>query len=297
MTKTKCPYCGSNKVQRRGNYPRQRYMCSDNKHPVGLSRYFYEEKSPARVLVFDIETLPMQFIGWKLWDKITSPDFIEKDWVILSYAHKWLFEPEHKQNILTQKEALEYDDERLVKEVWKLFNEADIIIAHNGDHFDIPRMNTRFLYYGLEPPSPYKTIDTCDTAKRALSLSSYSLDYIGEYYGLGKKIHTDIELWKRCKRGEKDALEEMVTYNGRDVYLLEDVYVMLRPWIKHPNMGLYVTLGKDKTVCPRCASDDFDWGGTYRTEAGVFHAFRCNHCGAIGRATKRHGTTNGRAVV
>lgn len=288
--KVVCPYCGSKKVMRRGTHPKQRYQCTDSRHPDRTSRYFYNEETVARVLLFDIETLPMEFYGWALWDKITSPDFIIRDWCVLSYAAKWLFEPKNTSSILTPKEAVAHDDRRIVDEVWKLFDQADVIIAHNGMGFDVPRMNTRFVLHDMLPPSSYQQVDTFKTAQRAFGFSSNKLDYLGQYLGLGKKHHTEFQLWKDCASGDKSALAEMKAYNERDIYLLEDVYVRLRPWIQHPNMGLYVT--SDEPVCPRCGGVDLKSGGTYTTNAGVFNAFRCENCGAIGRhKTRIHSTT------
>lgn len=294
--KTLCPYCNSPSVMRRGRYPRQRYQCTNDKHPQGMSRYFYGEKSTAKVLLFDIETLPMEFYGWQLWDKITSPDFIIKDWCILSYSAKWLFQPAHMGAILTPEEAKARKDKRLVDRIWDLLNEADVVIAHNALGFDIPKCNARFVQNGMAPPTPYQTVDTLKTAQRAFGFSSNKLDYLGEYLGLGKKIHTEFQLWKDCAEGKREALDNMLTYNARDIYLLEDVYVKLRPWISHPNMALYVSTEKEVTICPRCGCDDLDWGETYTTTAGVYDAFRCNHCGSIGRSKDRKHTVKARVA-
>lgn len=292
----KCPYCGSTKTIKRGQQPRQRWQCTDNKHPKDVSRYFYGETTTAKVLLFDIETLPMEFWGWRLWDQITSIDMIKRDWVVLSYAAKWLFQPTHMSGILTPKEAIAYDDSRLIPEIHKLFSEADVIIAHNGDTFDIVRMNTRFLFYDMAPPAPYLTIDTRVTAKKAFGFSSNKLDYLAQYLGLGKKHHTEFELWKRCAAGDKAALAEMLSYNEKDIYLLEDVYVKMRPFIKHPNMSLYMVLDKNEHACPRCQSKDIKWEKYKYTDASQFEAFHCKNCGGWGRAGKSKKVTPSRVI-
>jgi len=270
---------------KRGKLPKQKYQCMNPLHK-DKRRYFYAEKSPAKVLVFDIETLPGWKRFWQLGEQDWSPKSIIHDWVVLSISWKWLFEPKSYSMVMTSREALARNDKRLVEKTYELFNEAAIIIAHNGDSFDIPKMNFRFLQYGMKPPSPFLTIDTLTAFKKQFSTSSNKLAYISEVLGLPAKLPTDYDLWVRCERGDKEALEYMREYNEQDIWTLEDVYVVLRPWIKHPNMGLYMLVDKGEAVCPHCGSDELDWGYFHRTPARVYKACRCGNCGAIGRDAK-----------
>lgn len=286
----RCKWCRSTRVIKRG----ATVQCKECYRYTTIREA--EQKTPAKVLLFDIETLPMEFYGWRLWDQITSPSMIKRDWCVLSYAAKWLFEPENFGDILTSEEALAHDDKRLVEQIWELLDESDVVIAHNGSSFDLPKMNARFVFYGMSPPSAYRQVDTRLTARRAFDFTSNKLDYLGDYLGLGGKIDTEFDLWRGCAEGNPKSLKRMFEYNTRDIYLLEDVYVRLRPWIKHPNMALYVSTDTTSVYCPKCGSKDVRWGGSYMTNAGVFDAFRCNNCGAIGRASKRKSTTKAREV-
>jgi predicted RNA-binding Zn-ribbon protein involved in translation (DUF1610 family) len=233
--------------------------------------------------------------AWRLGDQIWSPENIIRDWCVLSISFKWLFEAKSFSMALTPKEALAHDDRRLVEKVHEYLEQADIVIAHNGDHFDLPKMNTRFLFWDFPPTSPYISIDTRDTAKKAFGFTSNKLAYLAQYLGLPAKLPTDFDLWVRCAHGDKEAIEYMRVYNEQDIYTLEEVYVRMRPWIKHPNMGLYMDAATTK-VCPRCGSDDLNWGDKYRTSAGIYDAFKCNHCGGSGRAKKSTRTSTTRVV-
>lgn len=248
------------------------------------------------MLLFDIETLPMEIFSWRLGEQIWSPDNIIRDWCVLGYSAKWLFEAKTMSGILTSKQAINRDDKALVSDIYNLLQQADVVIAHNGDHFDLPKMNTRFLYYDFSPPSPYLTVDTKDTARRAFGFTSNKLDYLARYLGLAVKLETDFALWVKCSKGETEALDYMHKYNTQDIFVLEDVYVKLRPWIRHPNMSLYMNIDSETVVCPKCGSDDIDDGETYRTSASIFEAFRCNNCGAIGRMKSRKSTTAIRSI-
>ncbi len=235
-----------------------------------------------KVLVLDIETAPIQAYVWSLWKQNVYMDQIEADWFCLTWAAKWLFEDKVMSDKLTSKEAKNEDDGRLMKGIWKLLEEADVVIAHNGGNFDLPKLNTRFLLNGMTPPLPYQLIDTLKVAKREFSFSSNKLDYINTRLGIGVKTrHSGMEMWKRCVEGDKSALKEMEKYNKNDVVILEETYVKLRPWIKgHPNMGHFVDT--NEPVCPTCGHSDLKWGGYYSTAVSKFQSFRCT-CGAIGR--------------
>lgn len=237
-----------------------------------------------KILVFDLETAPLQAYVWRLWKQNVNPlnGQLQSEWFLLTYSAKWLFDNSIISGKLSKEEVLAEDDTRLVTELWNLLNEADIVIAHNGAQFDVPVLNGRFLKKGLPPPMPYKIIDTLRTAKKQFSLPSLKLDYIGQYLGLGNKIKTEFELWVNCLKGDEKALNEMEIYNIQDVKLLEDVYLAMRPYIQpHPNLGLYIT--EDTQCCPSCTSKDLNWQGTFTTYTNSYKAFRCNSCGSIGR--------------
>jgi len=243
-----------------------------------------EKKFEPRILVFDLETAPLSAYVWRLWKQNVNPlnGQLQSEWFLLTYAAKWLFDETMISGKLTKEEALAEDDTRLVQELWNLLNEADIVIAHNGAQFDVPILNGRFLKKGLPPPMPYKVIDTLKTAKKQFNLPSLKLDYIGQYLGLGNKIKTEFELWVNCLKGDDQALLDMEVYNVQDVKLLESVYLTMRPYIQpHPNLGLLIT--EDIQCCPSCTSTDLKWGGMYTTYTNSYKAFRCNHCGSIGR--------------
>lgn len=292
-----CPICHSTEVMKRGTKPKQRYQCMNPKH-MGGHRYFYNETSLARVLVLDIETLPGWKRFWRLGEEDWNIDSVVYDWMLLSYSAKWLFEPAMMSSILTPKEVWNRDDKRLAKELWKLFHEADIIIAHNGDNFDIPKVVGRFLEYGYVPPAPFQTIDTKKESARMFGETSNKLDWLARKLGLPTKLPTDYSLWLKCEAGEQEALDYMLAYNEQDIFTLEDVYIHMRPWIKHPNMSLFVVTDPDTFLCPHCGSDDLDWseGMVHRTQARAYQAFRCNNCGAIGRPRESHYSTSSTRV-
>lgn len=257
-------------------------------HPKCYLKFIMGD-SPAerlpKVLLFDIETSPLQaFIFQKsVWKANVGANQVISEWFMLTWSAKWLFDDTVISERLTGKEAKNEDDSRIVKGLWKLLDEADIVIAHNGDSFDVPNMNTRFIVHGLPPTSPYQTIDTKLVASKQFGFTHNSLNGLAKVFGFDEKMDTDFDLWKRCVAGDDEALEYMQKYNIGDVQLLEDVYLKLRPWIRsHPNLGLYVE--SDGAVCPNCGSHDIDWTKKfYYTQTGKYETFKCR-CGAFGRS-------------
>ena len=79
----------------------------------------------------------------------------------------------------------------------------------------------------------------------------------------------------------------MLKYNKRDVTLLEEVYLKLRPWIKaHPNLNNFCD--QELPVCSICGSEKLEEveGEYYYTTTGKYKLYRCKDCGALTRGRK-----------
>jgi DNA polymerase elongation subunit (family B) len=236
-----------------------------------------ERKNEARILTLDIETSPIIAYTWGPKWETNIIEFIQHT-SILSYSAKWLDGKQETKGLIDYKgyKKNSLEDKKLIVDLHKLLDEADIVVTQNGVDFDIKLINARFMKYGLPPPSPYKQIDTKKEAKRQLRLPSYSLDDMGEYFGLGRKIKTEFDLWKRCIAGDKKAWDLMKKYNAQDVVLTETIYLKLRPFMKsHPNVTLY----SEKSGCPACGSDNYHNRGYYTLTSGKYHRASCNDCG------------------
>lgn len=236
-----------------------------------------------RVLLLDIETTPLEAFVWQMqvWKARVNDEAVISRWFMLTWSAKWLFSNEIMSMRLSGEEVKNEDDNRIVAGIWKILNEADIVIAHNGDNFDIPNINTRFIVNGLSPTKPYSTIDTLRIAQKQFGFSHNSLNALARVFGLPEKIDTDFDLWKRCKNGSDDALAEMELYNRHDVEVLEEVYLKIRPWIKsHPNLALYTEF--EGEMCSNCGSTKLIPHGHYYTQTGKYQTLRCE-CGAYGR--------------
>lgn len=241
---------------------------------------------PPKILLLDIETLPIEALVWSTFKTTIYMEQVKKDWSVLCWAAKWLFDDEVMGQSVRPDEAMAHKDNSVLQRVWELMNEADVIIWHNGNEFDAKKLNWRFFVNGYPKPMYYQSIDTKKVVNDNFAPTYAKLDWVAQVLGIGRKVETDFKWWKECEAGSKKYLDMMLHYNKQDVHLEEEVYLKLRPWMdKHPNLGLYANhIGNS---CPACGGNNLHWKGKYATALGLYQGFRCEDCGAIGRSTKK----------
>lgn len=273
----------------------ERLHCSEESIIAARKRYYAETKkgNNSKILLFDVETAPMRAYVWGRWKQNISLEATISEWFMLCWSAKWLYSSEIISDKLTSEEALAEDDQRIVKHLWELIDEADIIIAYNGKRADIPWMNTRFIVNNMLPPSPYFIIDPCEVAKKSFGFSSNKLDALAGYFNIEHKMDTDFSLWDRALKGSQEALDYMSTYCGKDVKILEEVYLKLRPYIKnHPNVGNF--LSSKEPLCSSCGSRNLEElkNKFYYTSVGKYKLYRCKECGALSRGRVNYNIHN-----
>lgn len=246
----------------------------------------------SKVLVFDIETSPVSALVWGVWKQNIPPKMIDQTWNILSYAAKWLDDDDIYYNDLRYEEESNYtDDIVLLMELHKLINEADVLVAHNGDRFDIPRLNTRFIRAGLDPIHRVQSVDTCKIARRVFDFEHNSLEFMTtqllpeEYHKRKSQKFHGVDLWLECLAGNMEAWNEMQDYNEQDVIALEALYKRLRAWDdRHPVMSNFEEHPPVLPTCRVCKSTDLQRRGFQHTRTMKYQRYRCNDCGAWSRS-------------
>lgn len=256
-----------------------------------LAKHYYPKAvvdTQPKVLVFDIETSPILAYVWGLFKQNVPLAAIKEDWQVLTWAAKWL----GKDKVMYG--SRQFHTERgVVKKLWKVLDEADIVIAHNANRFDVKKMNAKFLEFGLGEPSPYKVIDTLNIVKQRFALTSNKLDYIAKFLGgEGKMEHEGLQMWIDFLNGCEKAQKKMLDYNIRDVYELEEVYHEIKGWNrKAPNMALYYNDDANRcNICGNVHLVKVDGRHAY-TNLSKFDLFNCPDCGGYvrGRVNKAKG--------
>ncbi len=245
--------------------------------------------SRPKVLLLDVETAPILGHVWSLWENNVALNQIEKDWHLLSWAAKWLGDPESKIMYQDQRAAKNIEDDKgILKGIWNLLDEADVIVTQNGKRFDEKKLNARFILNGMKPPSPFKHVDPLEIAKKKFGFTSNKLEYMSGALCPNHKKYTHKafpghELWKECLAGNLAAWKEMARYNKQDVLALEAVYNKFLPWHQPVNFNLYAD---DETPRCNCGSTKLECRGYAYTLVGKFQRYQCQGCGAWTRGRK-----------
>lgn len=226
-----------------------------------------------RRLYFDIETSPCLGWFWRPGYKINLNygNIIEQA-KIICICYKWSTSKKIHHLTWDNKQC----DKKMLKKFIRILNQADIIVGHNSDKFDVKWIRTRCLYHNIEMMPDYKSLDTLKQSRGGFNFPSNRLDAIGRYLGAGKKIKTTEELWLEAWRNNsKSALNEMVRYCKQDVILLEDVFNKLHPYTKHK----HTTTREYLCDCPSCGSSRTTIRGYIYTAAGVKQIkVQCQDC-------------------
>lgn len=224
-----------------------------------------------RLLVLDIETKPAKAYVWKLFDvNIGLEQLIEPSAPICVAAK---FVGEKKIHFFS-----DWKDghESMIVGIHSLISEADALITYHGDGFDLPKLRGEFVLAGLAPPPPVTSIDVLKTVKK-LGFQSNKLAFVGPMLKVGEKVKNEgFSLWSSVMDGDKSAQNRMQTYCIGDVTLLEDVYLMLLPYVvNHPYLG-----DTGAGVCGACGAHDFQKRGFRRTKSFLIQRLQCNSCGS-----------------
>lgn len=232
-----------------------------------------------RYCIWDVESSLMESLHFEVWETNIAKENV----VVPSYIHciSLRFYGEKKIQTISQTDfpLFKYDihdDTEVLKAFSKIIQQPNIVlVAHNGDNFDIRKFNARLLSKGLPPIPPIKTIDTLKIARRYFKLEWNSLDHLARILGYEGKMENPKGLWRDCFFGDKKAMRHMGKYNRQDIEALTHVFERLMPYVKN-------TAGANaQCQNPTCGSVDIQWRGP-RPEKG-YHEFKCNICHSWGQ--------------
>lgn len=178
-------------------------------------------------------------------------------------------------------------ERRLLIAVSERLLEADVWLTHYGSRgrFDLNFVQSRLLYHRLPIlPPKYPQIDTWRVAKNDLKLHNNRLATIQEFLGVeNEKNAIKGDQWIRALTGHKPSMAYVVEHCRRDVLVLEEVYLLLRPLVDtHPNRGLLS--GGDG--CSNCGGHKLQRRGYHITRTRKYRRLQCQDCGAWSREAK-----------
>ncbi len=232
-----------------------------------------------KILIFDLETMPMLSYHWQRWQENISPVQTVSEGYLASWAAKWLDEDRIMYDGLNNYSSSMVDEKHVAGTLHSLMSEADVIVHYNGDSFDIKVAQTAFAKYNFDPIHKLHSIDLFKTVKKNFRLSSKKLNSVCDFLGLElKEENSGWKLWIDCVNKDKDAWDRMESYNRQDVVVTEQLYKRLLPWIhNHPNVN--ILKDSEEVKCCNCGSDNVIKKGKEFTKAGVYQRYKCNDCG------------------
>ena len=125
------------------------YLRQFKEDPEFLQEVVVPENKP-KILLYDLETSLIKSYHWGLWNQNISLGAIIEDWYIICWSAKWLGTDTiinssvHTEGNPTAERTRD-NEGAVVLALWKLVDEADILIAYNGKKFDKKKMNAKFL--------------------------------------------------------------------------------------------------------------------------------------------------------
>jgi hypothetical protein len=242
-----------------------------------------------RILLLDIETAPNTAYVWGLYDQNISHEHLKETSYILCWSAKWSNEAAIQADSIQGSGPGTYRYKKMLRTIWTLLDQADIVVHYYGSKFDIPVLNREFAKYGLPPPSPYKQVDLKLVVAEAFRFESNKLAHVAEKLGLGSKMDTDFTLWLGCMEDNPKSWKYMKEYNKQDVVVLAQLYKKLLPWIKrHPSLSAFTGM----FCCPKCGSTVRQKRGFQIAAQTAYQRYICLGCQAWYRssiAIKRKG--------
>jgi len=262
-------------------------------------KVFNDQAREPKLLFYDSEI--SEIIGGfyaPLYETHTTYDRVIQDWFIISAQWSWgdgkvesfsvaknleLYHKHFSTPIKDLKKIPDFD-EAVVKKIHALFSEADIIIFHNGDKFDMKKFNARAAQYGLDPIPETKTIDTLKIARKYFSFTSNKLGDLCEILNVKyRKLSPRQGDFFAAATGDISAVKRIEKYGKGDIPTLRDIYKKLRPYAKtHPNMNLYCNT---ECNCPKCSSPNLEKRGERYLANSRVQRYKCKDCGSWSSAT------------
>ncbi len=238
-----------------------------------------------KVLIFDIETLPGEVYAFSPKIRFAAYSTWKRYPFMAQWSAAWLGGGPVMSDSVTPQEVVDRDDSRVVQSAADLLREADIVLAHNGDSFDIPWIRGRVWIHDQEPLGPIASIDTRKLSSRDFNFPHNNLDaLISEKLGR-RKIKTDFSWWssiiETAEAGDFEAcqrhLNKMLRYCKKDTKDLRDLFESMVPHVSRLPRLVDTT---ESMFCPYCGSDSLQKRGTRkkRTGAHTYQQYQCNNC-------------------
>jgi DNA polymerase elongation subunit (family B) len=225
-----------------------------------------------KILVIDIETRPILYYGWGMYNQNHSPNQIVEMDSILCFAAKWF-----NNRDMFFYSVWTHSEKEMLQAAADLIAEADMLVTKNGERFDIAWFTREFVKHGIKLPPPTTHVDLEKTLRNKMRFPTTKLELVAPYFGAGKKQkHEGFELWSKVIDGDPKAQRTMQRYCMQDVRVTDRLYRIMRAAIpNHPHMGF-----TGPRECGACGSKHVHVSKYRRTKTMRIQQLHCQNCGS-----------------
>lgn len=179
-------------------------------------------------------------------------------------------------------------DHKLLPAIHEKMCEADLNVAHYGDHCDKPYLTTRLISARLDPLPETRQLDTWKFCKYNLLLSNNRMATMAKFLNVKtqKMVHNGWpDWWFGALRFHAPSIRKMVKYNGIDVDCLTECIETAWPYIPQRYL-ISVTEGESQIKCRGCGGRVRFYPGEYHTPTKSYRRYQCTRCGRFGHKSK-----------
>jgi hypothetical protein len=260
-----------------------------------------EQCTPARVLVWDIETRPPISMHWGTRDQYISPEQMFDMGGMIAWSAQWLGET--KVRFMSDHHD---GHEDMVRGLHALLSACDVSVGFNHERFDHPHHSTEMELLDLPALPPIPTVDLLKVVRKNFRLPHNKLSAVAKHFGLADKMSNDgWQLWRCCITdtdgrpylapvpkggGCPTHWKQMRKYAVTDTRVTTELYhhLVAGGWIKrHPHAALF---GAPLDGCPTCGSTQRTATKPVTLSTGVYPGWRCSSCRSVYRGVRRLNT-------
>lgn len=239
-----------------------------------------------KILFFDVETKPVLAWIWGCGSKIRiGHEQIKagEKFDIICICYKW----HNKAGVTELHWDKNQDSAKMLEQFANVLEQADVVVAHNGDKFDIKQINTQRLLHNQEPLSWPTSEDTLKQLRKFFAFPSYKLDYVAKLLTGSGKDQMAFQDWIDIVENKSEAaLSKMIRYCKRDVIKLEDIFSRTIKYMT-PKVHAGIAMGNDSESCPRCGSEQRESKGYRLLLGGRYKRYQCLDCAHSYRSNRK----------
>lgn len=173
------------------------------------------------------------------------------------------------------------NDKDVVRRIADDVADADAWVTWYGAGFDVPFLNSRLIFHGLNPLPPVPHIDGWKIARYKLKLNSNRLQSVRDFLGLpSDKTKVAGPIWLAAISGKKWAMKYIVDHCRADVEVLEQAYDRIKGLITPPVLNVATADGHPGCAICGANSKSLHAHGFGVTPAGNrWRRYQCQSCG------------------